>query len=136
MKAKPGDLAIITKGRERNIGKLIVVTSFYGNVDYSNMGYGILPCWNVESLGANDLDAGSHLGSRGYIPDMALAPIAGMDANETEALRKAKAKQDFDDAMKELGEVFRSMEANKKAEKTALKAIRKAAKTKRRTVHG
>lgn len=108
MKAKPGDLAIIIKGRERNIGKLVVVVSYIGEVDYSHIGYGPLPCWNVESLGGNDLDVGTSRGSRGYIPDMALAPIPNVGAKATAELLKSKAKWDFDKAMEELGEVFRS----------------------------
>lgn len=134
MRVKLWDVAMITRGLERNIGKLVVVVSLQGDVDYSNIGYGVLTCWYVESLSGGDLtDREGNLRSCGYIPDVALTPIAGIDG---EVLRKTKAQHDFDAELKELGEVLRCMDAREKAEKAAQTVIKKAAKIKRRTAHG
>lgn len=135
MKVKAGAIAIITKGREHNIGKLVIVTSFYGNVDYSSLGYCILPCWNVQSLGVNARDAGDGTVLSGFIPEMALVAISTMGTADSEALRNSKAQQDFENAIKELGEILRCMETERQAEKAAKKVIRKVSKTKRRKVH-
>ena len=131
MRVSPGDMAIITRGRERNLGKLVLVSSFYGDVDYSHIGYGVLPCWNIEAAGSADLDAEGKCGTKGFIPDLALMPIAGIGANETEGIRKAKAQQEFNEALNELAEVFRYMEAKKMAQRLAQKAIKKAARIRR-----
>ena len=109
MRVKLWDVAMITRGLEHNIGKLVVVVSLHGDVDYSNIGYGILTCWKVESLSSSDLtDGEGKLRSGGYIPDLALTPIAGIDG---ETLRKTKDRHDFDAALNELGEALRCMDA-------------------------
>lgn len=76
MNCKPGDLAVIVKGRTANIGRLVRVIAAYGDVDYSEMGYGLLPCWTVESMGSM-LDRVGGPAMTGFIPDLALRPMTG-----------------------------------------------------------
>ncbi len=74
MNVKPGDAAIIINGRRKNLGRVVLVTTAFGDVGYSYLGYGVLPCWNVESLGGM-LDTPGGPAMQGFIPDLALRPL-------------------------------------------------------------
>lgn len=103
MNVQAGDLAFIVAGRKPNIGRLVYVARFFGDIDYSKDGYGVLPCWTVESLGS-PLDARRGAVQRGHIPDMALRK---QDSGITAAvLRRSKAEQDAASALTELSAIF------------------------------
>jgi hypothetical protein len=71
MNCKPGDIAIVVKGRERNLGRIVRVVEAFGDVDYAHEGYGVMFCWSVECLsGLADTPAGPT--KCGFIPDLAL----------------------------------------------------------------
>lgn len=112
MNVKPGDLAIIIKGRWPNVGRIVQVERAWGDVDYSHVGYGVLSCWLVESLGG-DLD--THLGPRqsGYTPDLSLQPLPDITPEQAAAIRKKRAEEEFEKALAELGRVLREIEEEK-----------------------
>jgi hypothetical protein len=107
MNCEPGNVALIIKGRPDNIGRIVFVASHYGEVDYTWMGYGVLPCWNVETLG-NDLDTDSGPSNRGFIPDLALRVVPGISNKKALRMRKAKARADFCAALSDLAQILRS----------------------------
>lgn len=43
MRCKPGDMAVITQRIPDNVGKLVLVVEYFGEVDYSCLGLGNLP---------------------------------------------------------------------------------------------
>jgi hypothetical protein len=110
MNCKPGNPAVIVKGRTANIGKMVRVVDAYGDVDYSNMGYGALPCWIVVSMGS-ELDTLGGPSMNGFIPDLALRPMMGVSPEAA-----ATAKASFDAALVELAEIFRGVEEREKRE--------------------
>lgn len=54
MNCKPGDIAVIVKARPKNLGKIVRVVDDFGDVDFTHLGYGELPCWTVESASDED----------------------------------------------------------------------------------
>ena len=111
MNCQPGNVAMIIKGRPANIGRIVFVFRSYGDVDYTYMGYGVLPCWNVESLGG-DLDTVTGPSNRGFIPDLALRALPGLSNREALEMRKTKAQADFDAALADLGGILQSIPNN------------------------
>ena len=109
MNVKPGDVAIVIKGRWPNVGRVVQVERAWGDVDYSHVGYGVLPCWLVESLGG-DLDTNGGPSQTGYTPDLSLRPLPDITPEQAQAIRKQHAKEQFDKALAELGRVLREME--------------------------
>jgi len=110
MKCKVGDVAVITKGIPDNIGRLVLVVKFYGDFDYTYLGYGVLPCWTVESMGGLlKTSIGPDIG--GFIPDLALRPIDDLKLNYEE-LAKARATAELEAAWENLRAVAREMERN------------------------
>ena len=112
MNVKPGDVAIVIKGRWQNVGRIVQVDRPRGEVDYSHLGYGVLPCWWVESLG-EDLDCPSGPTQRGYTPDLSLQPLPDISPEQAKAIRKRRAKERFQEALAELGRVLREIEEAK-----------------------
>lgn len=85
MKCKVGDMAMIIKGPHFNLGKLVLVESAKGDVDYSFKDLGFLFCWNVVSLGEQLETRYGDYSPTGYIPDFALQPLRPInDAEEDE----------------------------------------------------
>lgn len=107
MKCKVGDVAVIIKGIPENIGKLVLVVKFYGDHDFSYLGYGVLPCWTVESLGGLVATSiGPDVG--GFTPDLALRPIHDLKVNHAD-LAQARADAELEAAWENLREVDREM---------------------------
>lgn len=112
MNVKPGDVAIVIKGRWPNVGRIVQVERAWGDVDYSHIGYGVLPCWLVESLGG-DLDCESGPSPRGYTPDLSLRPLPDVTPEQAAAIRKQRAREQFEQALAEFGKVLRELEEEK-----------------------
>lgn len=80
---------------------------FYGDFDYTYLGYGVLPCWTVESMGGMlKTSIGPDIG--GFIPDLALRPIDDLKLNHEE-LVNARAAAELDAAWENLRAVAREM---------------------------
>lgn len=109
MNCKPGDVAIIIKGRWPNVGRIVLVERAWCDVDYAHLGYGILPCWLVESLGG-DLDTDIGPAPSGYTPDLSLRPLPDITPEQAQAIRKRQARAQFDKALAELAELLKAVE--------------------------
>lgn len=114
MNVKPGDVAVIIKGRWPNVGRIVQVERAWGDVEYSHIGYGLLPCWLVESLGG-DLDTDVGPRQSGYTPDLSLCPLPDISPVQAQAIRKHRAQEQFEQAMAELGRVLREIEESREA---------------------
>lgn len=109
MNVKPGDVAIVIKGRWPNIGRIVLVERYWGEVDYSHIGYGALPCWLVESTGGKL--ATSHGESyTGYTPDLSLRLLPDVTPEQAQAMRKQVARERCDEALADLGRILREYE--------------------------
>lgn len=105
MNVKPGDVAIIIKGRWPNVGRIVQVEREWGEVDYTHMGYSVLPCWLVESLGGN-LECQSGPCQRGFTPDISLRPLPDITPEQAQAIRKRHAREQFNAALKDLADIL------------------------------
>lgn len=109
MKCKPGDVAFITQRIPHNVGKLVLVVEYFGEVDYSHLDLGMLPSWSVESMGgALKIDTGQLVYS-GHIPDLALHPIGETKLTRRD-LAQARAEAELKAAWENLRAVAREME--------------------------
>lgn len=109
MNVKPGDVAIIIKGRWPNVGCIVQIERAWCDVDYSREGYGVLPCWLVESLGG-DLDTDIGPAPSGYTPDLSLRPLPDITPEQAQAIRKRQSRAQFDKALAELAELLQAVE--------------------------
>ena len=112
MNVKPGDVAIIIKGRWPNVGRIVQVDRAWIDVDYSHVGYGVLPCWLVESLGG-DLDTDRGPAPTGYTPDLSLRPLLGITPEQAQEIRKRQARERFQKALADLGAIVQALEEEK-----------------------
>jgi len=102
---KLGDVAIVIKGRWPNVGKIVYVARETPDRDYSNMGYGILHAWFVESLGGDlDTDAGPR--QAGYTPDISLRRLPGITPEQAEQLRDTKRQANLDAVLADLAKIL------------------------------
>lgn len=109
MNVKPGDVAIILKGRWPNVGRVVYVEHAHPDVNYCNLGYGILKSWVVSSLGSQ-LDTTGGPSDRGHTPDLSLKRL-DLTPEQARAMYVAKAQHDFDEAIKELGALLAQRES-------------------------
>lgn len=109
MRCKPGDVAVITQRIPENVGKLVLVVEYYGEVDYPHLDLLKLPCWSVESMGGPLKLGCGPLAYGGYIPDMALRPI-GQTKLSRDELAQARAEAELEAAWENLRQVARGME--------------------------
>lgn len=106
MRCKPGDMAVITKRIPVNVGKVVLVVEYFGEVDYPHLDLWKLPCWSVESMGGPLKNEAGQLADGGYIPDMALRPIGQTTVTKAE-LAQARAEAELKAAWKNLADVVR-----------------------------
>lgn len=109
MNVKPGDVAIIIKGRWPNVGRIVLVERYWGDVDYSHIGCGVLPCWLVESAGEK-LDTSIGQSYSGYTPDLSLRLLRDVTPEQAEAMRKQVSRERFNEALADLGKIARQLE--------------------------
>jgi hypothetical protein len=91
MKCKPGDMAFITQKNPDNVGKLVLVIEYFGEVDYPRLDLWKLPSWSVESMGDRLTLSTGQLAYGGHIPDLALRPLRQITVSRAE-LAQARAR--------------------------------------------
>jgi hypothetical protein len=109
MKCKPGDIAFITQRIPENVGKLVLVVKYFGEVDYPHLDLLMLPSWSVESMGGQLKLSTGQLVDGGHIPDLALHPIGESKLTRKE-LAQARAEAELKAAWENLAAVARDME--------------------------
>jgi hypothetical protein len=109
MKCKSGDIAFITQRIPENVGKLVLVVEYFGEVDYPHLDLLMLPSWSVESMGGSLKEDTGRLVYGGHIPDLALHPIGESTLTRKE-LAQARAEAELEAAWENLREVFRELE--------------------------
>lgn len=106
MRCQPGDMAVITKRIPGNVGKVVLVVEYFGEVDYPHLDLWKLPCWSVESMGGPLKNEDGQFSDGGYIPDMALRPIGQTTVTKAE-LAQARAEAELKAAWANLADVVR-----------------------------
>jgi hypothetical protein len=105
MNVQAGDVAVIIKGRWPNVGRIVYVAHQIEDKDYSQMGYGVLPTWYVESLGGElDTDIGPQMG--GTTPDLSLRRIPDITPGQAAELRRMKNEADKRRALADLKQII------------------------------
>ena len=97
MNVGPGDLAVVVRGRAANLGRIVRVLRDHGELDYSEGGYGVLPCWDVESLGGS-FETSLGPSTSGHTPDITLRRLVPFTP-----------EQALEEVMAVLGDVLREM---------------------------
>ena len=108
MKCKVGDIAVITMNIQNNVGRLVLIYEYYGEVDYPHMDLWKMPSWSVESMGGALKTSTGQLAYDGHIPDFALHPIGGTTITRRD-LEQARADAELEAAWENLREVSREM---------------------------
>lgn len=75
MKAKQGDIALITSGMEVNIGKLVYVVGVPEDKRLPSLGGGGKPYWDIQMLASPLIDIDGHEVIRGFIADDSLVSL-------------------------------------------------------------
>lgn len=119
MRCKPGDVAVITKKIPENVGRLVLVVEYFGEMDYPHLDLWKLPCWSVESMGGPLRLGTGELGHGGYIPDLALRPLGQTTVSRAE-LAQARAEAELKAAWENLADVCREMDREQKAQAAEL----------------
>jgi hypothetical protein len=112
-----GNLAVIVKGFEVNIGKMVYVSGFEPQFDFIQMGWGVRDGWRVRIWSSSPLLRTDGWGQTGVTPVGSLRKIDPLPPQMQRELQLAMAKLDFGDALKELAEYF---EREQQREKVAL----------------
>lgn len=115
MRCKPGDMAVITQRIPHNVGRLVLVVEYFGEVDYSHLGLGMLPSWSIESMGGALKCGTGQLAYNGHIPDLALHPIGETTLTRRD-LAQARAEAELKAAWENLADVCREMEREQQAQ--------------------
>jgi hypothetical protein len=97
-------MAVVTKRIPVNVGKVVLVVEYFGEVDYPHLDLWKLPCWSVESMGGPLKNEAGQLADGGYTPDMALRPIGKTTVTKAD-LAQARAEAELEAAWKNLAEV-------------------------------
>lgn len=109
MRCKPGDMAVITQRIPDNVGKLILVVEYFGEVDYPHLDLWKMPSWLVETMGGPLKSEAGQFICVGNIPDIALHPIGQATLSRAE-LPRARAEAELKAAWENLAEVAREVE--------------------------
>lgn len=118
MRCKPGDIAVITRRIPDNVGKLVLVVEYFGEVDYPHLDLWKLPCWLVETMGGPLKSETGEFICVGNIPDLALRPIGQSKLTRAE-LPRARAEAELKAAWENLAEVARNAAREQEAEAEA-----------------
>lgn len=109
MKCKPGDMAVITQRIQYNVGRLVLVVEYFGEVHYPHLDLWKLPSWLVETMGGPLKSETGEFICVGNVPDVALRPIGQSKLTRAE-LPRARAEAELEAAWENLREVAREME--------------------------
>ena len=118
MRCKPGDVAVITKKIPENVGRLVLVVEYFGEVDYPHLDLWKLPSWLVETMGGPLKSETGEFICVGNIPDLALRPIGQSKLTRAE-LPRARAEAELKAAWENLAEVARTAAREQEAEAEA-----------------
>lgn len=103
---RTGDLAIVVQGLWPNVGRLVFVSDFVPDFDFSVMGLGIRQGWRVRSWSAGLLETTDGPRKVGITPVGSLRRLEPMAPVQQRELEKAMARADFDEALSDLASVL------------------------------
>lgn len=105
-----GDLAIVVQGLWPNVGRLVYVTNFVRDFDFSSMGSGIRQGWRVRSWSQGPLDTTGGPRMVGFTPVGSLRRLDPLPPLQQRALHKEMARLDFDEALCDLARILKKQD--------------------------
>ena len=102
-----GDLAIVVKGLWPNVGRLVFVSEFVPDFDFSVMGLDIRQGWRVRSWSAGSLETTGGLRKVGITPVGSLRKLDPLPAIQQRELERKMACADFNDALSDLAKILK-----------------------------
>lgn len=104
---RPGDLAVVVRGLWPNVGRLVFVSEFVPDFDFSNMGLKIRQGWRVRSWGHGPLETTDGPLMVAITPTGSLRRLDPMPPAQQAELVKEMARADFDDALSDLAKILK-----------------------------
>lgn len=111
---RPGDLAFVVEGLWPNVGRVVFVSSFQPNFDFSSMGLGTRDGWRVRSWSDGPLETTDGLRMSAITPVGSLRRLERFPAKQQREIVVEMAEADFKEAMVELARCFEMEEAQEK----------------------
>jgi hypothetical protein len=105
-----GDLAVVVQGLWPNVGRLVYVTKFVRDFDFSTMGSGIREGWRVRSWSQGPLETTGGPRMVGFTPVGSLRRLDPLPPLQQRELRVEMARLDFDEALCELATILKKQE--------------------------
>lgn len=101
-----GDLAVVVKGFGPNIGRVVFVTKYVADFDFSFMGLGRSAGWRVRSWSAEPLETIGGLRTVGITPLGSLRRLDRLPPPHQREIELQMAQADFDDALSDLAKIM------------------------------
>lgn len=108
---RPGDLAVVVRGLWPNVGRLVFVSEFVPDFDFSLMGLAIRQGWRVRSWGHGPLQTTGGPRMVGFTPFGSLRRLDPLPPIEQREIEKEMALADFNDALADLARCLETQEA-------------------------
>lgn len=107
---RPGDLAIVVQGLWPNVGRLVFVSQFVPDFDFSPMGLYIRQGWRVRTWGQGPLETTDGPRMVGITPVDSLRRLDSLPPFQQCALHKEMARLDFDEAICDLARILKKQD--------------------------
>lgn len=127
MKVKPGCLAVVVRGLWPNMGRIVYVSHFVKEVDFTLMGLGKLPGWRIRSINRTPLETVLGPAMSGYTPVGSLRPLDPLEPPQALNLHRRMAVADFKEAMSNLASVLEREAAEEGASQPEVAVITSSA---------
>ena len=108
-----GNLAVIVNGFEINFGKIVYVSHFEPQFDFTHMGWGVRDGWRVRIWSPSQLFRTNGWGQSGVTPVGTLRKLDPLPDQMQTELDLVIAQMDLDDALDELANCFKQQEEKK-----------------------
>ena len=102
---RPGDLAVVVQGLWPNVGRVVFVSAFVPDFDFSAMGLGVRQGWRVRSWGHGPLTTTDGPRRVGITPIGTLRKLEPLPPAQQRELEREMACADFNDALADLAKI-------------------------------
>ena len=107
---RAGDLAVVVQGLWPNVGRLVFVSAFAPDFDFTAMNLGIRDGWRVRSWSNEPLETIGGQRMSGVTPKGSLRRLDRLPAQQQREIEIEMAKADFQEAMSDLARYFEKEE--------------------------
>jgi hypothetical protein len=121
---KAGDPAVVIRGLEQNLGRIVFVEKAVAPMDFSELGFGVLPGWLIRSLSDEPLETIGGPRMTGYTPVGTLRRVPPLPPKQMQAIDRRLTQARIREALNDLAAI---LEAQEVCERLAKEAVERAA---------